>query len=79
MNLSIVLGAICLCAGCASTPNTETEDLASDTLLGHSQPLRCGSDEVTYCQASTASRLAASKLDERCGCMPRSAFSATVH
>jgi hypothetical protein len=76
MNRSIVLVAICLSAGCASTPNAETDELASDILLGNSQQSACGSGEVAYCEVSRAPRFPGKNADGACGCVPARVFIA---
>jgi len=72
MNRSIAfVAALFLCAGCAHTtaPKTETNQLASDILLGDSQHPVCARGEIAYCQATRASHFPSAKANTRCDCV----------
>jgi hypothetical protein len=78
MNRSIALVALLLCAGCAHTPSTDTDQLAANILLGDSQHPTCGRDEVAYCKVAKASHFpdtsnaTEAQASGRCDCVAKS-------
>ena len=67
--LSIILIAACLSAGCATSPTTQTEALASDILGARARQLVCASGEIPYC-ITNGTRLKKASAVKECGCAP---------